>query len=219
VTHDQEEALSMSDRIAVMHDGRVMQCGVPEDVYERPEEPFVAGFIGISNLIEGTVGDPGMVELASGVSVPAPLPAECGRGERVRIAVRPEKIAVDHLEPGMVQVEGTVEQRVYLGMTTQITVALGNDARLVALEQTPTGPEPTIAGRKAIVCGWAGTPSTAWSCDDPPSPASRSAAPRGGCTRRVPSGRSYRKPRRSGASLSRPVSRILSCAVIYLSGA
>jgi spermidine/putrescine transport system ATP-binding protein len=135
VTHDQEEALSMSDRIAVMHDGRVMQCGVPEDVYERPEEPFVAGFIGISNLIEGTVADPGTVELSSGVRVPVPLPEGCRVGERVRIAVRPEKIAIDHLEPGMVQLEGTVEQRVYLGMTTQITIALGGDARLVALEQ------------------------------------------------------------------------------------
>jgi spermidine/putrescine transport system ATP-binding protein len=110
-----------------------MQCGVPEDVYERPEEPFVAGFIGISNLIEGTVVDPGTVELTSGVRVPAPLPGECSTGDR--IAVRPEKIAIDQLEPGMVELEGTVEQRVYQGMTTQITIALGGDARLVALEQ------------------------------------------------------------------------------------
>ncbi len=135
VTHDQEEALAMSDRVAVMNQGRVTQCGVPEDVYERPEEPFVAGFIGISNLIEGTVADGGMVELASGVRVPVPLPVGCQNGDRVRIAVRPEKIAIDQLEPGMVQLEGTVEQRVYLGMTTQITVALGGEARLVALEQ------------------------------------------------------------------------------------
>ena len=54
VTHDQEEALSMSDRIAVMTEGRVAQCGPPEDIYEHPTEQFVAGFIGISNLIEGT---------------------------------------------------------------------------------------------------------------------------------------------------------------------
>jgi spermidine/putrescine transport system ATP-binding protein len=135
VTHDQEEALSMSDRIAVMDAGRVMQCGVPEDVYERPEEPFVAGFIGISNLIEGRVVDPDMVELVSGARVPVPLPAGCRSNDLVRIAVRPEKIAIDQLEPGMVELEGTVEQRVYLGMTTQITVGLGGGARLVALEQ------------------------------------------------------------------------------------
>ena len=59
VTHDQEEALSMSDRIAVMNFGRVAQCGAPEDIYEHPTEEFVAGFIGISNLIEGVVDDDG----------------------------------------------------------------------------------------------------------------------------------------------------------------
>ena len=70
VTHDQEEALSMSDRIAVMHEeGRVAQCGAPEDVYERPSEEFVAGFIGISNLIEGTVEDDGHVRIANGLQV------------------------------------------------------------------------------------------------------------------------------------------------------
>ena len=59
VTHDQEEALSMSDRIAVMNHGKVAQCGPPEDIYEHPTEEFVAGFIGISNLLEGTVEDRG----------------------------------------------------------------------------------------------------------------------------------------------------------------
>ena len=112
-----------------------MQCGVPEDVYERPEEPFVAGFIGISNLLEGVVVDARTVRIAGDVLVPAPLPSDCREGETVRIAVRPEKIAIDHLEEGMVQLEGTIEQRVYLGMTTQLTVSLGDGARLVALEQ------------------------------------------------------------------------------------
>jgi spermidine/putrescine transport system ATP-binding protein len=135
VTHDQEEALSMSDRIAVMHDGRVIQCGAPEDVYERPSEPFVADFIGISNLIEGTAREGGLVQIGNGTEVPAPLPDDCAPGDLVRIAVRPEKIALDELEEGMVALEGTVEQRVYLGMTTQVTVSVGDGARLVALEQ------------------------------------------------------------------------------------
>jgi spermidine/putrescine transport system ATP-binding protein len=112
VTHDQEEALSMSDRIAVMHSGRVMQCGAPEDVYERPTEPFVADFIGISNLIEGTAEDGGMVRIGTGSRVPAPLPEGCGTGDVVRIAVRPEKIAIDELEDGMVALDGVIEQRV-----------------------------------------------------------------------------------------------------------
>jgi spermidine/putrescine transport system ATP-binding protein len=135
VTHDQEEALSMSDRIAVMHDGKVIQCGAPEDVYERPTEPFVADFIGISNLIEGTSQGGGLVRIGNGSDVPAPLPDDCAAGEVVRIAVRPEKIAIGELEDGMVSLDGVVEQRVYLGMTTQVTVSVGNGAKVVAVEQ------------------------------------------------------------------------------------
>jgi spermidine/putrescine transport system ATP-binding protein len=135
VTHDQEEALSMSDRIAVMNEGRVIQCGAPEDIYERPTGEFVAGFIGISNLLEGIAEEGGMVRIANGHLVPAPLPDDCRAGERVNLSVRPEKIAVDELEEGMVTLDGTVEARVYLRMNTQITVGLGAGAHLVALEQ------------------------------------------------------------------------------------
>ena len=136
VTHDQEEALSMSDRIAVMREGRVVQCGEPEDVYERPQEEFVAGFIGISNLIEGVVEDDATVRIGSGMKVRAPLPGECSRGDTVQLSVRPEKIAIDdEIEDGMVRLEGVVEGRVYLGVSTQVTVSLGDGARLVALEQ------------------------------------------------------------------------------------
>jgi len=134
VTHDQEEALSMSDRIAVMNAGRVAQCGAPEDVYEHPAEEFVAGFIGISNLIGATVENGG-VRIASGQSLPAPLPADASDGDRVNLSVRPEKIAVQDIEPGMVSLEGTIVSRVYLGVSTQITVSLGDGATLVALEQ------------------------------------------------------------------------------------
>jgi spermidine/putrescine transport system ATP-binding protein len=134
VTHDQEEALSMSDRVAVMNEGRVIQCGAPEEVYERPTEEFVAGFIGISNLLEGVVDGDGKVRVGD-LSLPAPLPEGCREGEVVRLSVRPEKIAVEELEPGMVSLEGTIEARVYLGVMTQITVSLGDDNRLVALEQ------------------------------------------------------------------------------------
>jgi spermidine/putrescine transport system ATP-binding protein len=109
VTHDQEEALAMSDRIAVMEDGEVRQCGTPEEVYERPRGPFVAGFIGISNLLPGPDGS--------------------------HIAVRPEKIWLGELQDGMVAHEGTVVERVYLGTTTQVIVELSPGVRLVALEQ------------------------------------------------------------------------------------
>jgi spermidine/putrescine transport system ATP-binding protein len=131
----------MSDRIAVMHDGRVVQCGVPEEVYERPEEPFVAGFIGISNLMEGTVVDGDSVRIANGEVIPAPLPEGLSPGDTVQISVRPEKIALEEVEDGMVSLKGTIEQRIYQGITTQVTVSLGEGARLVALEQQTYGAE------------------------------------------------------------------------------
>ena len=136
VTHDQEEALSMSDRIAVMNSGRVAQCGAPEDVYEHPTEEFVAGFIGISNLISGVAEDGGKVRIATGLSIPAQLPDDVSRGDQVNLSIRPEKIAIDEeVGDGMVTMQGTIESRVYLGVMTQITVTLGDGARLVALEQ------------------------------------------------------------------------------------
>jgi spermidine/putrescine transport system ATP-binding protein len=157
VTHDQEEALAMSDRIAVMNQGRVIQCGVPEEVYERPREEFVAGFIGISNLIQGVAAEGGTVQIASGASIPAPLPTDCKPGDTVNLSVRPEKIAVDEdVEPGMVSLEGQVEARVYLGVSTQITVSLGNGDHIVALEQATyrASPEDRWEPGSKVKVGW-----------------------------------------------------------------
>jgi spermidine/putrescine transport system ATP-binding protein len=136
VTHDQEEALAVSDRIAVMNDGVIVQCGAPEEVYERPERPFVAGFIGISNLLEATVEDAHSVRLASGSVCAGPVPAGLPAGTPVHVSVRPEKIALDDMvEDGMVALEGTVVERVYLGTTTQVIVELAPGVRVVSLEQ------------------------------------------------------------------------------------
>jgi spermidine/putrescine transport system ATP-binding protein len=136
VTHDQEEALSMSDRIAVMNEGRVIQYGPPEEVYERPREEFVAGFIGISNLIEGKAHGERLVRLDDGTAVEAPLPADCAEGETVRIAIRPEKLALeDEIEPGMATLEGEIAARVYLGTANQLTILIPGGGSLVALEQ------------------------------------------------------------------------------------
>jgi spermidine/putrescine transport system ATP-binding protein len=134
VTHDQEEALAMSDRIAVMEGGEVKQSGTPEDVYEHPRGPFVAGFIGVSNLLPG-VAENGGVRLASGERCAAGVPDDCPDGADVQLSVRPEKIWVEELEEGMVSVEGTIVERVYVGTTTQVIVELGEGIRLVALEQ------------------------------------------------------------------------------------
>jgi spermidine/putrescine transport system ATP-binding protein len=134
VTHDQEEALAMSDRIAVMDGGVVEQCGTPEEVYERPAKPFVAGFIGISNLMEGWV-ERDAVRLVTGALVPAPVPDGCHDGDTVQLSVRPEKIVLDGAESGMVTLHGTVAERVYVGTATQVIVELEGGARVVALEQ------------------------------------------------------------------------------------
>ncbi|HYH87885.1 MAG TPA: ABC transporter ATP-binding protein [Solirubrobacteraceae bacterium] len=134
VTHDQEEALAMSDRIAVMSDGVVQQLGAPEEVYEQPAKAFVAGFIGISNLLPATVENGG-VRLATGGLIPAPVPDGLPDGTAVQLSVRPEKLWVDELEDGMASVEGVIAERVYLGTTTQLIVELAPGSRLVALEQ------------------------------------------------------------------------------------
>jgi spermidine/putrescine transport system ATP-binding protein len=124
----------MSDRIAVMDGGVVEQCGTPEEVYERPKKPFVAGFIGISNLMEGEVADGG-VRLANGAQCAARVPEDVADGTAVQLSVRPEKIVLDELTDGMVRVSGTVAERVYVGTATQVIVELEGGARIVALEQ------------------------------------------------------------------------------------
>jgi putative spermidine/putrescine transport system ATP-binding protein len=112
VTHDQEEALTMSDRVAVMSNGKIEQIGSPVDVYEKPASEFVAGFIGISNVL-----------LRDGV----------------RFVIRPEKIrmlAEDEVPESGMQVEpGTVEEVVYVGMSTRYVVRLDRGEHLVAVRQ------------------------------------------------------------------------------------
>jgi len=138
VTHDQEEALTMSDRIAVMNRGKVEQVDVPEEIYERPTTTFVAGFIGVSNLMPGSVASPGRVKLDSGPEVAADT-GDLRPGEGCAAVVRPEKLRVAlagdaaTASNGAPQVEGVVESSVYLGTATQIVVSLGGDVRMTVL--------------------------------------------------------------------------------------
>jgi spermidine/putrescine transport system ATP-binding protein len=138
VTHDQEEALTMSDRIAVMNGGRVEQIGVPEEVYERPATTFVAGFIGVSNLMPASVSGPGAVRLENGPTVSVPADG-LAAGERCYAVVRPEKLRIGALPGeamranGRPHVEGVVESSVYLGTATQIVVNLGGGVRMTVL--------------------------------------------------------------------------------------
>jgi spermidine/putrescine transport system ATP-binding protein len=140
VTHDQEEALTMSDRIAVMNQGRVEQCDTPEAVYERPGTTFVAGFIGVSNLMPGEVvradGAGSRVRLDAGVEIEAPTDG-IASGERCHAIVRPEKLRLDSRDDtapsGWPSVEGMVESSVYLGTATQIVVKLAGDVPMTVL--------------------------------------------------------------------------------------
>ena len=133
VTHDQEEALTMSDRIAVMSEGVLQQCGTPEEIYEQPANAFVAGFIGISNLLPGKVEDRG-VRLSTGQLVSAQVDSGIAAGDSVYLCVRPEKLRLGKPADGQVSVEGTIVETVYLGTATQYLVELAPDLRLVAIE-------------------------------------------------------------------------------------
>jgi spermidine/putrescine transport system ATP-binding protein len=113
VTHDQEEALTMSDRIAVMHAGKVEQLGTPEELYERPTSRFVADFIGSTNLLRGTVEADGRVRLTTGELAPVAHDG-LATGTEVEISIRPEAIAlVPTTSEGAIA--ATVEQAAYLG--------------------------------------------------------------------------------------------------------
>jgi spermidine/putrescine transport system ATP-binding protein len=135
VTHDQEEALTMSDRIAVMNQGRVEQIGDPERVYDRPMTTFVAGFIGVSNLMPGTVrksGARGEVELDSGVQVNTDVDG-FNPGDRCHAVVRPEKLSIGSENGSHPSVEGMVESSIYLGTSTQLIVELPGEVKMTVL--------------------------------------------------------------------------------------
>ncbi len=133
VTHDQEEALTMSDRIAVMSAGHILQVGTARDIYTRPVNRFVADFIGETNFLMGTV-EGGKVKLTSGALIEVPgLPAP---GTKVTLAVRPEQIRL--AEPGEAgALTATVTNLVYFGTDTHYHLALSDGTGVVARVQSP----------------------------------------------------------------------------------
>jgi spermidine/putrescine transport system ATP-binding protein len=141
VTHDQEEALTMSDRIGVMNRGVIEQVADPETVYERPATTFVAGFIGVSNLMPGVVtsanGAAAELRLDAGPTVRTAEAGGARAGERAHAVVRPEKLALraaGHAgHDGRASVEGHVESSLYLGTATQMVVRLRDGTRMTVL--------------------------------------------------------------------------------------
>ena len=117
VTHDQDEAMTMADRIAIMNAGRIEQLGAPTDLYERPQTAFVASFLGISNLLPGTILGPGRVRLEDGTEVRVPEATLNGRSGQVAVGVRPEKIRLGHGEEN--KLTGRLLETAYVGVATQ----------------------------------------------------------------------------------------------------
>jgi spermidine/putrescine transport system ATP-binding protein len=144
VTHDQEEALTMSDRVAVMRDGKILQVGSPREIYNNPVNRFVADFIGETNFLTGTAEGKG-VRLASGEV----LAIATGRpeGSKVTLAVRPEQVRIGTPDDG--GLAATVAEAVYFGTDTHFHLRLGDGTALVArMQNPPSGDSGLSTGAK-----------------------------------------------------------------------
>jgi spermidine/putrescine transport system ATP-binding protein len=117
VTHDQEEAMTMADTIAIMNAGHIEQLGTPSELYEQPQTAFVASFLGISNLLPGTISGQDAVHLEDGTEVRVPRDTLNGRTGRVAVGVRPEKIRLGHGEEN--RLTGRLLETAYVGVATQ----------------------------------------------------------------------------------------------------
>jgi iron(III) transport system ATP-binding protein len=137
VTHDQTEALSLSDRVVVMDGGRIMQIGTPQEIYQDPATPFIADFIGGSNFLSGTVatvtGNVALVSLPDGQTLSVSASPELTPGRQVTVSVRPEEVHLVHeSDPRPNLLHGRIVQREYLGPRYQYSVSIGD--RLVRFE-------------------------------------------------------------------------------------
>ncbi|MGH3128174.1 MAG: ABC transporter ATP-binding protein, partial [Gaiellaceae bacterium] len=150
VTHDQEEAMTMADTIAVMNGGRIEQLGRPEELYERPATAFVAGFLGASNLLPGTIDGAGTIRLVDGTVVRAQVN---GRTGPVAAGVRPEKITIG-AGGGANELPGTVAETAYFGVATQVVVRTAAGTVQVFSQNIDTGGRVPSAGT-TVVLSWA----------------------------------------------------------------
>ena len=137
VTHDQAEALSMADRMAVMDEGEIVQVGMPDEIYRQPVSSYVAGFIGETNLIKGTMAEGGLVEtstakLAGKPSVENWSPAV---GAPVVLSIRPE--ALEIVQTDEAQLKGKIIERIYLGSIIQYSVEMGDGQVVQVTELNP----------------------------------------------------------------------------------
>ena len=156
VTHDQSEALTMSDRVAVFESGDVAQIGTPDALYKEPASSFVANFIGENNTLEGKAeeisGQTCLVVLGGGSRIAATRIGDIRAGDVVHVTIRPELVRPAVAKsPGETQVEGMVEGRIYLGDHQRLLVRLAGDQVL----SVKTGPEAPFANGSKLELAWA----------------------------------------------------------------
>ena len=157
VTHDQEEALTMSDRIAVMSEGEIQQIGVPDDIYERPLNRFVADFIGDTNLLDVTIKDVKpegdvICETGQGFELVCKATVTPSTGSAAHVSIRPEKITLESQGSSKDLIPCTVERLIYLGTDTQCLVRLDDGTELMARNQNAHGSTLTFkAGDEAAL--------------------------------------------------------------------
>ena len=160
VTHDQEEALTMGDRVAVMENGRLQQIGAPREIYENPVNHFVADFIGESNFLDATIlsveADGGIARcaLAGGTEMTATLTTPRRAGGAATLSVRPEKITLAPAvsgESGASGLAGIVERLTYLGTDTHYRINLDSGVSLLARIQNSRRAQSFVAGERVAV--------------------------------------------------------------------
>ena len=157
VTHDQQEAMTMASRLAVMDRGRLMQVGTPAEVYDAPASRFVATFLGAANILEGTVteaGAEGLTVAAAGIEILAQ--GRATPGSRVAIALRPEHLRLSRgVEGGPNRVRGTLREVVYRGegFTFLVTLAAGAELRIAQPNLRRGAPRPAEPG-EAVTIAW-----------------------------------------------------------------
>jgi spermidine/putrescine transport system ATP-binding protein len=143
VTHDQEEALTMSDRIAVMNQGNILQIGSPEEIYEHPANRFVADFIGETNFMSGKVANisPKEVDVLVDdvLTLKVPKSGQVSQGQVATIAVRPEKIMVGENNRADTNISATVEEVIYIGTDIRYNVRISEQTTLAVREQNVGG--------------------------------------------------------------------------------
>lgn len=169
VTHDQEEAMSMSDRVAVMRDGRFEQVAAPEEIFQKPRTRFTADFMGASNILAGTVqgasadqnggqsGDRLSIALESGMTITSEKKDGLSPGDSVEFSVRPEDVYLrpsgDDLETDN-RFEGRITQKVYLGDVTEFDIDLGGNVSIVCRSESRQAQRLGLKKDQSVLVGW-----------------------------------------------------------------